>query len=145
MRRTSASITTNLGTLEITRVVDENPADLKEYGLDAPRVEIEFKASGDKTYGDYHRLLIGAKSPTGGQLFAMRDADKRVILVPGHTDAIFNRSTFDLRDKTLVAIDRRRSIGSPLRRNWKHDRAWQRRHRLEADETDGGHRGPYRS
>ena len=100
------SITTNLGTLEITRVVDENPADLKEYGLDAPRVEIEFKASGDKTYGDYHRLLIGAKSPTGGQVFAMRDAEKRVILVPGHTDAIFNRSTFDLRDKTLVEIDR---------------------------------------
>ena len=100
------SITSNLGTLEITRVVDENPTDLKEYGLDAPRVAIEFKASGDKTYGDFHRLLIGAKSPTGGQVFAMRDADKRVILVPGHTDAIFNRSTFDLRDKTLVEIDR---------------------------------------
>ena len=81
------SITSNLGTLDITRVVDENPADLKEYGLDAPRVEIEFKASGDKDYGDYHRLLIGAKSPTGGQVFAMRDAEKRVILVPGHTDA----------------------------------------------------------
>src|SRR5437773_3838930 len=101
----AGAIATNLSTLEITRVVDENPADLKEYGLDAPRVAIEFKASGDKTYGDYHRLSIGAKSPTGGDLFARRDADKRVILVGGFTDPIFNRSTFDLRDKAMLAFD----------------------------------------
>lgn len=102
----ASAIATNLSTLEITRVVDENPADLKEYGLDAPRVEIEFKASGDKTYGSYHRLFLGGKSPTGGDLFARRDADKRVLLVAGYTDPIFNRSTFDLRDKTLLAFDR---------------------------------------
>jgi hypothetical protein len=101
-----SAIATNLSTLEITRVVDENPADLKEYGLDAPRVTIEFKASGDKTYGDYHRLFLGGKSPTGGDVFARRDADKRVILVAGYTDSIFNRSTFDLRDKTMLAFDR---------------------------------------
>ena len=100
------SIASNLSTLEINRVVDENPADLKEYGLDAPRVEIEFKASGDKDYGDYRRLFIGGKSPTGGDLFARRDADKRVILIPGYTDPIFNRSTFDLRDKALLAVER---------------------------------------
>jgi len=100
------SITSTLSSLGVTRVVDENPADLKEYGLDSPRMEIEFKASGDKAYGDYHRLFIGGKSPTGGLLFARRDADTRVILVPGHTDAIFNRSTFDLRDKALLAIER---------------------------------------
>jgi uncharacterized protein YjhX (UPF0386 family) len=104
----AGSIATNLSTLEITRVVDENPTDLKEYGLDAPRVEIEFKASGDKTYGDIHRLVLGGKSATGGDLFARRDADKRVILVAGYTDPIFNRSTFDLRDKTLLAFDRQK-------------------------------------
>ena len=124
------SITTNLGTLEITRVVDENPADLKEYGLDAPRVEIEFKASGDKTYGDYHRLLIGGKSPTGGHVFARRDADKRVILVPGHTDA--DLQPLDVRPARQDAASR--STGETVDRiaasaEWKHDRAWQRRHR----------------
>jgi hypothetical protein len=87
-------------------VVDENPADLKEYGLDSPRITIEFKASGDKTYGDYHRLFIGGKSPTGGDLFARHDADKRVILVAGYTEPIFNRSTFDLRDKAVLAFER---------------------------------------
>jgi hypothetical protein len=102
----AGALASNLSTLEVSRVVDENPADLKEYGLDSPRVEIEFKASGDKTYADAHRLFIGAKSPTGGDLFARRDSDKRVMLVPGYTDAIFNRATFDLRDKSLLAFER---------------------------------------
>src|SRR5437763_974768 len=102
----AGALATNLSTLEITRVVDQAPADLKEYGLDSPRVEIQFKASSDKAYSDYHRLSLGGKSPTGGDLFARRDADKRVILVAGYTDSIFNRATFDLRDKTLLAFDR---------------------------------------
>ena len=38
----TTSLTLNLSTLEVSRVVDENPADLKEYGLDPPRVQIEF-------------------------------------------------------------------------------------------------------
>jgi hypothetical protein len=115
----ASALATNLSTLEITRVVDENPVDLKEYGLDSPRVEIEFKASGDKPYAGSHRLFLGGKSATGGDLFARRDADKRVILVPGYTDPIFNRATFDLRDKTLVAVDREKierldlSAGAP--------------------------------
>ena len=109
------SITTNLGTLEITRVVDENPADLKEYGLDAPRVEIEFKASGDKTYGDYHRLLLGGKSPTGGDVFAMRDADKRVILVPGIPIRSSTARPSTCATRRCWSSIGRRSTGSPLR------------------------------
>jgi hypothetical protein len=101
-----AAITSNLGTVDITRVVDDNPTDVKQYGLDPPRVEVDFKASGDKTYGDYHRLFIGAKSPTGSDLFARRDAEKRVLLIPATTDSVFNRSTFDLRNKTVLTFDR---------------------------------------
>ena len=39
-------ITTNLASLEIQRVIDENPADVGEYGLDEPRVEVAFKSAG---------------------------------------------------------------------------------------------------
>ena len=39
-----SGLTTNLSTLEMQRVVDENPADLKEYGLAQPRIEVSFKA-----------------------------------------------------------------------------------------------------
>ena len=100
------TITTNLSTLEVSRVVDENPADVKDYGLEPPQVEITFKASGDKTYGGDHRLLLGSKSPTGGDVFARRDADKRVILVPDISDRSSTARAFNLRDKTLLVFDR---------------------------------------
>jgi hypothetical protein len=100
-----ASITSNLASLAISRVVDENPADLKEYGLDAPRVEVEFKATGDETYGTPHRLLVGPKSATG-ELFAKREGENRVLLIPGYMESIFNRSTFNLRDKAIVSLQR---------------------------------------
>ena len=55
---------------------------------------------------DGHKLLIGEKSPTGGDLFAKRDDDKKVFLIPAAQETTFNRTTFDLRDKTLLKFDR---------------------------------------
>src|SRR5512143_985467 len=37
-----SGMTSNLASLEIQRVVDEAPADLKEYGLAVPRIEVNF-------------------------------------------------------------------------------------------------------
>jgi len=98
-----SAITNGLSSLEVTRVIDENPTDLKEYGLAKPRIEVAFKAEGDK---DYRRLLIGEKSPTGGDLFASRGGEKRVFLVPAFQESTFNRTTFELRDKTVLKFDR---------------------------------------
>src|SRR5712692_7760672 len=98
-----SSITNALTSVGVVRVVDENPADLKEYGLTEPRIDVGFKAAGDR---DYRHLLIGEKSPTGSDLFAKRHADKRVFLIPAYQETTFNRSTFELRDKTLLKFDR---------------------------------------
>src|SRR5213594_177242 len=54
-------ITSALTSIEVVRVIDENPASLNDYGLSNPRIEIDFKASGDK---DYRKLLVGEKTPT---------------------------------------------------------------------------------
>jgi len=98
-----SGITTSLGQIAIARVIDENPSDLKEYGLAAPRIEINFKASGDK---DYRKLYIGEKSPTGADLFAKRNDEKKVFLIPAFQESSFNKGTFDLRDKTLWKFER---------------------------------------
>jgi len=37
------TVTSNIGTLEVQRVVDENPTDLKQYGLEPARIEIGFR------------------------------------------------------------------------------------------------------
>src|SRR3954470_24539209 len=64
-----SGIASALSSVEITRVIDENPASLNDYGLSNPRIEIDFKAAGDK---DYRKLLVGEKAPAGGDLYAMR-------------------------------------------------------------------------
>jgi hypothetical protein len=96
-------ITTGLGQIAVVRVIDENPSDLKEYGLATPRIEINFKASGDK---DYRKLYIGEKSPTGADLFAKRNDEKKVFMIPAFQESTFNKGTFDLRDKTLWKFER---------------------------------------
>lgn len=96
-----SGITTNLSTLEVQRQVDENPADLGMFGLAEPRVEVAFKSGGEE-----HRLLIGNKTPTGSDLYAKTAAQPKVFLIASFLDSTFNRSSFELRDKTALAFDR---------------------------------------
>lgn len=96
-------ITSGLSSIEIVRVVDENPTDLNDYGLSNPPMAVSFKAAGGT---EPRTLLIGDKTPTGGDLFAMRGSDKRVFLVSSQQETTFKKSSFDLRDKVLLTFDR---------------------------------------
>lgn len=96
-----SGITSNLASAEIQRVVEENPADLKEFGLAEPRIDIAFKAAGKE-----QRLQIGAKTPTGSDLYAKLADQKRVFLIPSFLESTFNKSTFDLRDKAVLKLER---------------------------------------
>jgi hypothetical protein len=98
-----SGITSALATTDIVRVIDENPASLNDYGLSNPRIEVDFKVAGDK---DYRKLLIGEKSPTGSDLFAKRNDEKRVFLIPAFQETTFNKDTFALRDKVVLKFDR---------------------------------------
>src|SRR3954465_12517770 len=96
-----SGITSNLASAEIQRVIEENPPDLKEYGLASPRVEVAFKANGQP-----RRLQLGQKTPAGSDVYAKLPDSKRVFLIPSFLDSTFNRSTFDLRDKSVLKVDR---------------------------------------
>lgn len=96
-----SGITSNLASLEVQRVVDEQPADKKQYGLDPPRIEVTFKQDGKE-----RTLLLGQKTPTGSDMYAKLPDKPRVFLVSSFLEATFNKSSFDLRDKTILKIDR---------------------------------------
>jgi hypothetical protein len=98
-----SGIVTNLAMLDIVRTVEENATDLAQFGLAEPRVEIEFKEAGGKSTG---RLLVGEKTATSGDLYARLPSDKKVFLIAGSYDATFNRSTFDLRQKSVLTFER---------------------------------------
>jgi hypothetical protein len=98
-----SSITSSLATLDVQSVVDENPADTKAYGLDPARIEVDFRAKGDK---EPRRIQFGDKTPTGGDLYARIGGQKRVVLVSSFVDSTFDKNTFALRDKTIIKLDR---------------------------------------
>ena len=97
-----SSITAEVSTVEIRRVVQEEPGDLEPFGLSSPVVEVSFTIAGDETD---HRLLIGETSPTGTDRYAKVADNDRVILVAASTESALNKSTFDLRDKTILDVE----------------------------------------
>ncbi len=100
------SITSGLSSLEIQRVVDEKPADLKQYGLAQPRIEVAFRASGDKAD---QTVQLGDKTATGGDMYAKYGGQPKVFLVSAYLDSTFNKTTFDLRDKTILSFERNKA------------------------------------
>ena len=96
-----SGITSNIASLEVQRVVDEQATDLKEYGLDPARIEVTFKFAGKE-----QKLLLGQKTPMGSDLYAKTPDKPRVFLVSAYIESTFNKSSFDLRDKTILKIDR---------------------------------------
>jgi hypothetical protein len=98
----------NLASLDVERVIDENPTDLGQYGLNPPQIEIAFRTKAQK---EPMRLLVGEKTPTGADVYAKKPDEKRVFLVSSSLNETFRRSAFDLRDKTVLKFDREKADG----------------------------------
>jgi hypothetical protein len=96
-----SGVTSNLATLDITRVIDEQPKSLEPFGLDQPRLKVTFTGKGPA-----RTMLFGSKTATGGDVYAKLEDQPRVFLVPGWLEQSFDRTTFQLRDKAIVAVDR---------------------------------------
>jgi hypothetical protein len=107
------TVTSNLGTLEVQRVVEESPADLGQYGLANPRIDVGFRLQGQK---EFQRLLVGEKTPTGGDFYAKRGDEKRVVLISSFLDSILTKTPFDLRDKVILKFERDKADGIEVAR-----------------------------
>jgi hypothetical protein len=89
--------------IEITRVVDENPADLAQYGLAPPQVEVTIKTSGA---AGTKRLLLGTRAAIGSAVYAQVSSSPQVILIDADVEEAANKTPADLRDKAVFRIDR---------------------------------------
>lgn len=97
------AMTTSLAALDIQRVVEDNATDLKQYGLEPARIEVSFRKKGET---QDRRLLLGEKTPTGGDLYARLPDQPRVFLVSSFIDTTFDKNTFALRDKSIISVER---------------------------------------
>ena len=59
----------------------------------------------DELLGE-QRILLGERTPTGGDLYARLPDEKRVFLVSSFLDSTFNKDTFALREKSVITVDR---------------------------------------
>jgi uncharacterized protein DUF4340 len=105
---------TSLATLEINRVVDDNPSDLSQYGLNPPKADIAFRVKGQK---DERHLLLGEKTATGGDMYAKTPDQKRVFLIAAYLENTFERTPFDLRDKAALKFDQSKADGIEVDHN----------------------------
>jgi len=96
-----SGVTSNLATLDMTRVIDEQPTSLDAFGLDTPRLRITFTAQGKP-----RTLLLGTKTATGGDTYAKLDDAARVFTVPSWLEQSLDRTTFQLRNKSIASFDR---------------------------------------
>jgi hypothetical protein len=95
-----SSMVSTLSSLNSDRLVDDKPADLKQYGLADPKLEIDITTK-DKP----QKLLIGDDTPTGNASFAMLGGDPRVFTVASYNKSSFDKTSSDLRDKRLLTVD----------------------------------------
>ena len=92
----ATAIATTLAALEIRRGVENEAADLAPFGLAEPPVSVTF-ATPD---GEPVTLAVGDETPTGGERYAA--IGNRVILVADFVESTLNRTTFELRDRSIL-------------------------------------------
>ena len=98
-----STVVSSIEALEQTRVVSESPDNAAAFGLDPARITVAFTVTGETAP---RRLLIGNKTPTGGDLYARVDGSPRVFLIGGYLEDTFNKTPFQLREKSVLKFSR---------------------------------------
>jgi len=89
--------------LELQRTIDEKPATVNQYGLEPVRISVAFRAAGETTM---HKLDLGSKTPTGGDLYARSDGQPKVFLISSFVEDSLNKTTFAFREKNILKFAR---------------------------------------
>ncbi len=92
-----------LKSLKVEQVVAEEAENLAAFGLDNPLARITVRL---KEGQNPPSLLVGQKSPVGFNSYAMREGEKRVLLLSTSLESQFNRKLLEFREKKLFALQR---------------------------------------
>ena len=84
------------------KVIAEQAAELADFGLKEPSHR---RASHRQRRGTPIILNIGARTPTMGGYYAREGEQSKVLMVPNSLYSKFDKTVFNLRDKTVLALD----------------------------------------
>lgn len=94
-------ITDGLASARISQTESGTADRLKAYGLDSPKVKLDFQIKS----GAKHRVVMGDKDFTGSSVYAIIDGAQTVSLLPASLLDSTDKSVDDLRDKNVLHID----------------------------------------
>jgi hypothetical protein len=96
-----SSVLSTVSSLNSDRLVEEKAADLSQFGLAQPDLELDITEKDNKS----QKLLIGDNTPTGSAAFAKLEGDPRVFTIASYNKTSMDKTSNDLRDKRLLTTD----------------------------------------
>ena len=96
-----SSMLSTLSSLSSDRLIDEKAANLGDYGLAQPSVEVDVTEKDNKT----QKLLIGDNTPAGNAAYVALAGDPRVFTLATYNKTSLDKSAKDLRDKRLLVFE----------------------------------------
>ncbi len=106
------SIAIDLSSLTADKVIEENAADLAQYGLNNP-VEVTAKLSD----GTSRVIEIGDQTPSKGAYYVMEKGTSKVYTISSYTGDMLAGDKNKIRDMTLVSIKPEDAIGFAMGRD----------------------------
>jgi hypothetical protein len=97
----AGALASTLSSLASERLVEEKTADLAQFGLAAPALQVTVLLKDGKS----KKLLVGDEAPAGGGSFARIEGDPRVFTVSSYSRSSLDKTPQDLRDKRLLRFD----------------------------------------
>jgi len=96
-----SSLLTTLSALNSDRLIEDKAANLEQYGLTQPSLELDVTEKSKKT----DKLLIGDDTPSSSAAYAAVAGDPRVFTVASYNKNSLDKSVKDLRDKRLMTFE----------------------------------------
>ena len=97
------SILDDFCALKYDRLVAENARELKDFGLDAPEIELKFFAAGAGRPGA--DILLGMKNGLDGSSYAKLAAGSKVVAIAAYKRDDLEKGLFAFRDKKILELD----------------------------------------
>jgi len=96
------SFLNNLTGAAFDQILEPQPSNLKDFGLDPPATAVEVLTDAKP---EKFTLLLGDETPTGGGVYAQVAGRPRVVILPSYLKSSFEKKLFDLRDRRVVTLD----------------------------------------
>jgi uncharacterized protein DUF4340 len=96
-----SSLLSSVSSLNADRLVEDKAADLSQYGLAQPSLELDVTSKDGKP----QKLFLGDDTPAGSAVFAKLDGDPRVFTLASYNKSRIDKTANDLRDKRLLTVD----------------------------------------